>query len=77
MPSEKGHRKSSKKDTTPIRIKIGYHPGTGQYRKYIEEKTYNFGRYSQMLWMTNDQAATFLKRAWSSREATAGSRTTS
>ena len=43
MPSEKGHRKSSKEDTRPTRIKIGYHPGTGQYRKYIRGKTYYFG----------------------------------
>jgi len=43
MPSKKGHRKSSKKDTKDGRIKIGYHPGTGQYRKYIKGKTYYFG----------------------------------
>ncbi len=43
MPSKKGHRKSAKKDTKHGRLKIGYHPGTGQYRKYIKGKTYYFG----------------------------------
>ena len=43
MPSEKGHRRSAKKDTKHGRLKIGYHPGTGQYRKYIKGKTYYFG----------------------------------
>ena len=43
MPSENEHRQSSKEDTKPTRIKIGYHPGTGQYRKRIKGKTYYFG----------------------------------
>jgi len=43
MSSRIGHRESSKKDTKDGRIKIGYHPGTGQYRKYIKGKTYHFG----------------------------------
>ncbi len=43
MPSEKGRRNSSKKDTKPTRIKIEHHSGIGQYRKYIKGKMCYFG----------------------------------